>query len=93
MDPLSTLIIASVLDPIRALITAAFGAFARRPIGVVLAAAASASVCETILTSAHVWQFWVQGIIAGFIACLLQAVALHWAMKIMHRRGRIASAR
>jgi hypothetical protein len=92
MDPLSVLIIASVLDPVRALITAAFGAFARRTTGVLLAAAASAIVCETILTSAHVWHFWGQGIVAGFIACLLQAIAIHWAMEMVRRR-RIASAR
>jgi hypothetical protein len=92
MDPLSTLIVASVLDPIRALITAAFGAFAHRAIGISLAAAASAIVCETILTSAHVWHFWGQGIVAGFIACLLQAIAIHWAMEMVRRR-RFASER
>jgi hypothetical protein len=91
MDPVTALIVASALDPIRALITFAFSVLARSAVGMLIAATASAVLCETILTTAHVWRFWGQGLVAGFIACVIQAVALYWAMKVMRRRKALAA--
>jgi hypothetical protein len=90
MDPLAALIIASAFDPVRALITFAFSVLARRTFGLLIAATASAILCETILTSARVWHFWGQGIVAGFIACLIQTAALYWVVKVLRRRRTVA---
>jgi hypothetical protein len=85
MEPLATLLVVSFLDPVRALIT--FGCtFLSRKHGILVAALASSIVCETILTVAQVWRFWGQGIAAGFIASLFQAVCLVWAVKVVRRR-------
>jgi hypothetical protein len=46
----------------------------------------------TILTGAHVWRYWGQGIVAGFIASLPQAAMIYLAVKAMRRR-RVVSAR
>ena len=91
MEPLGAVLLAAFLDPIRALITFACGFLSRRAIGVLLAAVASAVICETILTGAHVWRYWGQGIVAGFIASLLQAAVIYLAVKAMRRR-RVVSA-
>ena len=89
MEPLAAVLVVSFLDPVRALIT--FGCtFLSRRHGILVAAVASSIVCETILAAAHVWTFWGQGIVAGFIASLLQAVLLVCAIKVV-RRGRVAS--
>ena len=89
MEPLAAVLVVSFLDPVRALIT--FGCtFLSRKHGILVAAVASSIVCETILAGAHVWSFWGQGIVAGFIASLLQAVVLVCAIKVV-RRGRVAS--
>lgn len=94
MEPLGAVILVALLDPVRALITFAFSFLSRRSYGVLIAAAASAIVCETVLTIAHVSPYWGQGIVAGFIASLLQAAVLYWAVKAMRmRRHRVTSAR
>jgi hypothetical protein len=94
MEPLGAVTLLAFLDPVRALITFACSFLSRKAYGVLIAAAASAIVCETVLTMAHVSRFWGQGIVAGFIASLLQAVALYWAVKAMRlRRRRVASVR
>ena len=92
MEPLGTVILVALLDPIRALITFTCSFVSRRVPGVLIAATVSAIVCETILTGAHVWRYWGQGIVAGFIASLLQAAVVNLALKAMRRR-RVASAR
>ena len=85
MEPLATFLVVSFLDPVRALIT--FGCtFLSRKHGILVAALASSIVCETILTVAQVWRFWGQGIVAGFVASLFQAVCLVWAVKVVKRR-------
>ena len=92
MEPLGAVILVAFLDPIRALITFACSFISRRAPGPLIAATVSAIICETILTGAHVWRYWGQGIVAGFIASLLQAVVLYLALKAM-RRSRVASVR
>jgi hypothetical protein len=92
MEPLGTVILVAFLDPIRALITFACSFLSRRAYGVLIAATVSAIICETILTGAHVLRYWGQGIVAGFIASLLQAAVLYFAVKALRRR-RVVSAR
>jgi hypothetical protein len=92
MEPLGAVILVAFLDPIRALITFACSFISRKAYGPLLAAAASAIICETILTGAHVWRYWGQGIVAGFIASVLQAAVLYLAVSAMRRR-RVSSAR
>ena len=94
MEPLGAVILIAFLDPVRALITFASSFLSRKAYGVLIAAAASAIVCETVLTIAHVSRYWGQGIVAGFIASLLQAAVLYWAVKALRmRRRRVTPAR
>jgi hypothetical protein len=84
MEPWAAMLVVSFLDPVRALIT--FGCtFLSRKHAVLIAALASSIVCETILTAAQGWRYWGQGILAGFIASLLQSVLLVYAVKVVRR--------
>jgi hypothetical protein len=85
MEPVVPMLVASFLDPVRALIT--FGCtFLSRKYGVLAAALASSLVCETILAAAQGWRYWGQGILAGFIASLLQAALLFRVVRLVRRR-------
>jgi hypothetical protein len=85
MEPVIPLLIASFLDPVRALIT--FGCtFLSRKYGVLAAALASSIVCETILAAAQGWHYWGQGILPGFIVSLLQAALLFCVVRMVRRR-------
>jgi hypothetical protein len=76
MEILTATLIVSLLDPIRALITFGCIFVLRKSYGVAVAAAASALVCESILTFGQVPRVWGQDLLAGLIASLIQAVVL-----------------
>jgi uncharacterized membrane protein len=85
MEPWAAMCVVSFLDPVRAMIT--FGCtFLSRKHGILIAALASSIVCESILTAAQGWRYWGHGMLAGFVASLLQAVLLVYAVKVMRRR-------
>ena len=85
MEILAATLIVSFLDPIRALITFGCVFVLQKSYGVLVAAAASALVCEAILTFGHV--VWGQGLLAGLIASLLQAVVLVLLSRAIHHRS------
>ena len=85
MEPIVSMLVMSFLDPVRALIT--FGCtFLSSKYCVLVAALASSIVCETILAAAQGWRFWVQGILPGFIASLLQAAFFVCVIRLVRRR-------
>jgi hypothetical protein len=85
MEPVVPILVVSFLDPVRALIT--FGCtFLSRRYGVLVAALASSIICETILAAAQGWRYWGQGILAGFIASLLQAALVLCVVRLVRRR-------
>jgi hypothetical protein len=84
MEPLAAMLVVSFLDPVRALIT--FGCtFLSRKHGVLVAALSSSVVCESILIAAQGWRYWGEGMLAGFIASLVQSVLLVYAVKMVRR--------
>jgi len=84
MEPLAAMFVVSFLDPVRALITFAC-TFLSRKHAVLVTTLASSIVCESILTAAQGWRYWGEGMLAGFIASLVQSVLLVYAVKVVRR--------
>ena len=91
MEILAATLIVSFLDPIRALITFGWVFVLRKSYGVLVATAASALVCEAILTFGQVPRVWGHDLFAGLIASLLQAVVLVLLSRAIQRRSALQS--
>jgi hypothetical protein len=72
-------ILVFTLDPIRVLITLAFLLFARCLWMVLVSAALSALLCETLMMALQTTWAWGEGLLVGATASLLQAIILFFA--------------
>jgi hypothetical protein len=82
MAALSTILLFT-LDPIRVLITLVFLQVAGYRWRLVIAAALSAVVCETLLVVLQTTWVWGQGLVVGGIASFVQAVILYWVGSVV----------
>ena len=75
-----TLILASVADPIRFVITLVVSLGSRKKWIILVATIVSAVSSETLLTSLQVTRQWGSGIWPGLIASAVQAVLCYWVI-------------
>lgn len=79
-------LLASLLSPIRLVITLFFVLLTKRKWIVPVAAVISAIAVESLLTASQYTRVWGEGLVIGLMASLIHAYAIYWVRVIIVRR-------
>ena len=83
---LAAVLTASLLSPVRLIVTLLIVLLSKRGWIIPVAAVTSAAVVETLLTTLQMTRVWGDGLVVGLAASLIHASLIYWIRGLIVRR-------